>query len=53
MDVEIVSINHLVEDTNCPDEEGPFHMWQCDGPFDVVCDNCGAEGSIVQISAPE
>ena len=30
----------------CPHEDGPYHMWTCDGPFTVSCDNCGADGRI-------
>lgn len=40
-------------DPNCPYEEGPYHMWTCDGPFTVHCDNCGADGRITMTSGPE
>lgn len=46
-------IQHQVDDTECPHDEGPFHFWTCDGPFTVSCDNCGADGVIVQTGEPE
>lgn len=40
-------------DPNCPHEDGPYHFWQCDGPFTASCDNCGADGRITMTSGPE
>ena len=31
---------------DCPEETGPFHFWEVDGPNWVMCP-CGAEGRIV------
>ena len=34
------------------DSVGPYHLWTCDGPFNVTCDRCGAEGRITVTEPP-
>ncbi|WP_432112796.1 hypothetical protein [Streptomyces sp. S1] len=53
IDVEVVILQHRVADTECPGDDGPYHMWSCDGPFTVSCDGCGADGVITQTTLPE
>lgn len=36
--------------SECPDEDdGPFHVWTVDGPDTVCCENCDADGRIVEV----
>lgn len=51
--VQIIMPQHQVDDVECPHSEGPFHFWECDGPFTVTCTNCDADGVIVQTGEPE